>query len=30
MEKAAAKKTKRRIEELDFGELISKFIAKDS
>jgi antitoxin component of MazEF toxin-antitoxin module len=32
MEKAAAnkKKSKRRIEDLDFDELISKFIAKDS
>jgi hypothetical protein len=30
MDNAAAKKKKKRIEELDFDELISKFIAKDS
>ena len=30
MEKAAAKKQKRRIQDLNFDELISKFIAKDS
>jgi len=30
MENAAQKKKKKALGELDFGELISKFIAKDS